>query len=239
VKNGLQPYNKLGQKMPPPDISYKLNLLKELESQLAGVNEALKCSTETRRITRIRLPSVREKNEQIKVALESNISTLKDQLKNDIYSWKSCELPSSEEETINIIRRLIGSYYRREDNPIILQEDSSPSHDDQQKIEKLMLKARPDIEKIYHAISTIGFSARVCHSSEEYKISVLNLFGKKLKIGLILRKYVEDDKLYEFPLEHQRRRFIGMILKKIMIKNKCNNRTGQELFKIYQRLPRQ
>ncbi len=81
----------------------------------------------------------------------------------------------------------------------------------------LMVSVKPEIEKIYSAIKSIGFSSRLFDAERKWKGAALEAFDDSIKgFEAIKREYLEDDDLYFLTGGKERRDFEGKMLQKII-----------------------
>jgi len=80
----------------------------------------------------------------------------------------------------------------------------------------LMRLVKPEIEKIYSAIKSIGFSGYLVDAKKKWKMAALEAFDDSKKgFETIKREYLEDDDLYDLTTGKERRDFEGRMLQKI------------------------
>jgi hypothetical protein len=99
---------------------------------------------------------------------------------------------------------------------------------------------KPEIEKIYSAIKKVGFSARQHRTAKDYMNAALRCFdNSNNEFEAIKREYLEDDELFFFGNEQQRRTFEAKILNKIfkdiMKDLGCGKFSSHLLRKIYKK----
>ncbi len=126
VKKGLQPFDKFGKPIPPPDIKFKINQLEESEEAL---EEFLRCcwpvlpksAGEVKELFEKKPSYVAYADEQIRLAplreyLLNKIETLKNEIEQNEnkYSWSNYELPEDQKSAQWVIDLLLNSYFLNE-----------------------------------------------------------------------------------------------------------------------------
>ncbi|MGD0279866.1 MAG: hypothetical protein ABSC11_11230 [Smithella sp.] len=112
VKNGLQPFDKFGRPISPPDIKSKLRQLEELEKKLEsqpGLSHSAIDEIFKRSIDYID-NATRQKNREY---LLNKIEPLKKELEQieDKFSWRNYDLPADERSAQWVIDLLLNSYF--------------------------------------------------------------------------------------------------------------------------------
>lgn len=239
LTEGLQPYSRLGDPIPPPNNLEKLKRLKNLKSSLESL-VALEQRTDRRPAVMARIKIEREKNKgQIKT-IKEKISKLEKELSDiDIYSWKNYRFSNADEKTK--LLEVIKDYLFSKDDVINFERNQFEENGQDRELINLMDNARPEIEEIYSSILAVGFSGNLLYDEEdlekEWKEAALNRYQQNMqRFKYIKRPYLEDSKLYAFSGGQERRDFVGRILKKIMQENKLGRHGAQRLYIMYSQL---
>ena len=86
-----------------------------------------------------------------------------------------------------------------------------------QEITSIMKKAKPEIERIYSSIKSVGFSGQKGFADKDWKEAALRCFDESEKpFKCVKREYLENIGLYAFSGGQEKRDFNKGILKKIM-----------------------
>jgi len=133
VKGGLQPLDKFGRPIPPPDISAKLKELERLQTELNRIPEPNWLSLEEMKKWGSTPPSwvfgVFEEQERARPRrkkLSREIDILKEEMKNvtDINSWANYELPGDDKSAERVIDLLLNAFFKLDD----VSMKASPLH---------------------------------------------------------------------------------------------------------------
>lgn len=123
VKRGLQPYDDLGQKMPPPDVSQKLSLLEKLDKAVKEYRSTGGLRRHHEELIRYYKPDFSDLTKYIYfdldaiVDMEYDLEILKDDLAKipDKNSWANYQLPKSKISAKTVLDSLLEAFYKTED----------------------------------------------------------------------------------------------------------------------------
>jgi hypothetical protein len=143
VINGLQPFDKLGRPIPPPDITDKLKSLNgsknELDSLLCSwpqlTNEELHKRLKSNPREAVWYCEQRQRYHPRMEKLSRDIEDLKNELLQikDKYSWANYELPEDDKSAEWVINSLLNALFKEDDFIGILEKGSSAENRDKTK----------------------------------------------------------------------------------------------------------
>ena len=101
---------------------------------------------------------------------------------------------------------------------------------------RLFQTVKPEIDKLYNAISSVGFSSSIHNAEKKWKKAALEAFDDSKKgFKAIKREYLEDNNLYYFAGGQAKRDFEGKIFQKIIRDNGLGHYGSQLLRGIYKK----
>lgn len=103
------------------------------------------------------------------------------------------------------------------------------------RLQRLVGKAHPEIEKLYISIKKIGFSGRDPNANpEEWKEAAISYFYDHQKeFETVSREDLEDMNLYAFASGQEPRDFKGGLLKKIAERMGFGKQSARKLYKLH------
>jgi hypothetical protein len=238
VKQGLHPYNKVGEKLSPPDVSEKMIFLKKLEVKLTSLEKRFDVS-DKRPLVRLRQEKQKEKDMVEIEMLRNNISNIKSELSIiDIYSWANFHLSTEEGDGLAVINLLTASLYKIED---ILKFGTTHNNKGVKVISKKVIElikndqVRSEVKRLYDVLKKeVGFASNVIDPDNKYHEAALNEYRKnKNQFEYIKEDHLQDRKIYALNTAQTKRDFIGRLLKKIVSENNLGNYGAQRLYAAY------
>ncbi len=139
--------------------------------------------------------------------------------------------------------------YRKEKSNFLKQLDEARpglgivSSEKDRMIKKLMDDAEPEIEMLYQVVKDTGLTGGASEDgnvdSQRWKEATSNFFDENPKsFQMVRREYLKDGKLFSLTPDHERRDFIGWLLRLILEDKGIPFRSYQKLYSEYRRTRR-
>jgi hypothetical protein len=251
LQNGLQPYTKLGFPFHCPESHHSWHKMIKKIRGIENKLDILKSNRFSQYKTKVRLS---EDPEEIENDLRRECQKLQNEVElieknnddREHCSWKYFINPNNEEEIEELLSKLKNAIFKLTDveryesnfGTIRMNKLTEVFSKNGYKIEdqavKLINEAREEIEIIYEAIKSVGFSGRLSDPEKKWRAAALNQFRKSRdKFNYIKEEYLEDNNLYLFDSSQAKRDFIGRILKLVTEDNNIPSIGARRLYEIY------
>jgi len=245
LKNGLQPYERSGHPIECPKYQHQGNIL---NSKLSGITTDLYCLDESENAYRISVLLRGHKDRQeLRQELEEKKNKTQKELKdiedNDpsLNSWKYFIKPIVKSEIYMLINMLEGAQFKLLD-VIKIERNKTVKQfvDIPQEVYEILIEAENEIEPIFNAVKTVGFSSSIDNSEEKWQQAATQFFTENKDTYIIVKmKHLKKKELYYLSGGQERRDFITKLLKIIMEDNNFGGISGSKLYKVYKSTNRQ
>ncbi len=115
-----------------------------------------------------------------------------------------------------------------------IEEEPAQKDAIQQEVRDKVREAKPEVLEIYEAVKKVGFSGRKPDAPAQWKRAVNEAFiTNEERFRFVRNEYIEDKKLYVLNPGHEKRDFMGALLKKIIEQETGHIIGGQKLYSIF------
>lgn len=250
LQRGLQPYTKYGFPIDCPESHHSWH---KLNDRIRGTQHKLmmaegkrkrKNQHKSKHINPYKTKLLKAgKLEETKKDLRGELQKLKDEMqvidKNnediDHRSWSYFIKPKNDTEMAKVISYLKNAKFKLKD----INKYENNLKEEQEitsQVIKLINEVRKEVEQIYSAVKSVGFSSKLFDPEKRWKKAALSEWqDKKEDFKYIKEAFLQDDNLYEFNSSQERRDFISGLLKKLIEDNGMGEIGARRLYEFYNR----